>query len=300
MFLASVISLSAVSISNGALPPGYAGTVYTSDTLLGHAQQIPGVVKGVFVDNGVTNNLCCTDQLYSTADYDEVGYGTNGQLDSSDNATHPTSHLGWMSNGECCYYTVHVNTAGAYYVDFKEVVANAPPNLQTLKFYNGTKVKTDSVPNLPVCTIPPGCPEIWHAWNCYMGVDSVVLDTGIQVFQITFNLGGWNYDWMRFRIKGATQTQLTAGAVERTAPLDLKTEPNGARLVLSYHAGSAAAGKISLVNSAGENVTTLVDDNRFVGRRSKSFDAGELRQGVYFATVECGGIRETKSFSIIR
>ena len=290
------------SLVSAAIPAGYKGKPYSGDTLLGKPQGIPGVVKGIFVDSGgasVTFNACCALQGYAGYDYDIIGYGTNGQNDSSVNATPPTSHLSYMVAGQWMKYTVHVNMAGTYYADVKLATVGYP-NLQTLTYYNGTSVKSDSFANLPVCQTPPGCPEPWHAWNVNMNVDSVVLDTGLQVVQITFNAGSWNYDWLRFRLKGASGTQVPALSRSQAGAMGLRTTLSGARLTLSYNASVAASTRISLVDCAGKTVRSFIDDNSVVGSRTASLDVRNLRQGVYFVNVERSGSRETKSITIIR
>jgi hypothetical protein len=291
-----------VSVVSAALPPGYTGKPFSGDTLLGRPQQIPGVVKGVFVDSGgagVTFNSCCAVQAYAGYDYDIIGAGTNGLNDSSVNATHPTSHLSYMVPGQWMKYTVHVNTAGTYYVDFKLATVGYP-NLQILTYYNGTSVKKDSVVNLPVCQTPPGCPEPWHAWNYNMNVDSVSLDTGLQVFQITFQAGSWNYDWMRFRLKEGTAAQGPAVYRSHAGPTGLWTDLSGGRLTVSYNAGASAAAKISLVDCAGKTVLSSIDKAGAAGGRTASLDVRNLRHGVYFVNVERGGDREATSVTITR
>jgi hypothetical protein len=300
--VAAITCFLAVSLVSAALPPGYTGKPNPGDTLLGKPHGIPGVVKGVLRDSGGTNlsfNACCAVQGYATWDYDIIGSGTNGQLDSSVNATIPTSHLSYMVEGQWMKYTVHVNTAGTYYVDLKLANVNSP-NLITLTYYNGTSVKSDSVKNLPVCLTPPGCPEPWHAWAYNMHVDSVALDTGLQVFQITFNKGSWNYDWMRFTLKGETGAQVPSLLKSHTGPMGLTTTLSGAKLTLSYYAGAAASTRINLVNCAGKTVLSSIDRNSAVGSRTASLDVSSLRRGVYFVNVERSGNRETRSVLIAR
>jgi hypothetical protein len=214
-----------------AIPAGYTGTPFSFDTLLGKPQQIPGIVKAVFFDNGgegvafhdaagnqggsmrlnassqqIQADFAVDMQVYTGNDWDVVGYGTSGQHDSSVTAARPTWHLSWIdasgpaSVGDWLKYTVHVKTAGTYYISWKQATANAN-GLQTLTFYDGASVKTDSIRNIPVCITPPGCPEVWHAWTVNANVDTVTLDTGLQVIEINFVTGSWNFDWMRFILK---------------------------------------------------------------------------------------------------
>jgi hypothetical protein len=289
------------STVSAAIPAGYKGKPYPGDTLLGKPQGIPGVVKGMFTDTGSGGpNLSL--QGYSDWDYDVIGYGTNGLPDSSCTATHPTSHLSYMYGGLWIKYTVHVNTAGTYYVDFKLANVNAPPNLITLTYYNGAKVQMDSVKDLPmvVAVVPPpgGVTEIWHNWTVNMNVDSVALDTGLQVFQITFVQGAWNYDWMRFRLKGSDATQAPVLLRPQAGHMGLRAALSGNRLMLSYNAGTAATTRISLVDCAGKTVLSSLDETSAAGTRTAGFNVRNLHHGVYFVNVECGSVRETQSITI--
>jgi hypothetical protein len=301
------------SLVSSALPPGYTGKPFKGDTLLGKPQQIPGVVKAVFWDSGgegISWHTGLTAQGYSGNDYDVIGYGTNGHFDSSVNATHPTAHLGWIASdapnanppliGQWLKYTVNVNKAGVYAIDFKQATAIAPPNLQALTFYNGTWSRTDSVKDLPMCSTPPGCPEVWHAWTCNMDVDTVSLDTGLQVVQITFHVGSWNFDWMRFRLKTGTITHIPVQLASQAGAMDLRIALSGARLTFSYNAGATAPARISIVDCAGKTVLSSSDEMSAVGRRTVNLDMHNLRKGAYFVTIECNGSRATKAVTIVR
>jgi hypothetical protein len=293
--------LAFVALASAEIPPGYTGTPFKGDTLLGKPQQIPGVVKGTFVDVGGGN---VTTQDYSNWDYDVVGYGTNGQLDSSVNAAHKTSHLAYMGPGVNPKYTVHVNTAGTYYVDFKLANVGAPPNLITLTYYDGAKVQKDSVKDLPmvVTVVPPpgGVTEIWHNWTVNFKVDSVKIDTGLQVFQITFAKGAWNYDWMRFRLQGGTGMNAADALRSQAGPMGIRTVVSGGSLSVSYNVIAAGSARISLVDCVGKTVRWSIDENGAAGNRTAGLDVRNLRRGVYFINIECGGTRETKSVIITR
>jgi hypothetical protein len=287
------------SLVSAALPPGYTGTPFQGDTLLGKPQQIPGVVKGVFVDVGGGN---LTAQGYTDWDYDCLGYGTNGLHDSSYNAVHPTAHLGWMGQGQILKYTIHVNTAGTYYVDFKLANVGAPPNLITLTYYDGAKVQKDSVKDLPavVEVIPPpgGVTEIWHNWTVNFKVDSVALDTGLQVLQIGFMKGAWNYDWARFYLKGASATRPMA--LSRTAVQGLNAVSlRGGRIVVSCNVAAGPA-RISLVDCAGKTMLSSISEAGAAGSRTAHLEVSNVRPGIYFVNVKTGDRSETKSITITR
>jgi hypothetical protein len=329
---ASVFSLLLFASFTGAtIPAGYTGTPFSFDTLKGHPQQIPGCIKSVFFDNGgegvayhdnstgntggtmrlnASNQQIAADinvdmQSYSGNDWDVVGYGTSGQHDSSVNAKVTTWHLSWIDAsgpttvGDWLKFTVHVNQAGIYYVSWKQATANAN-GLQTLTFYNGDKVKIDSIRNIPVCTVPPGCPEVWHAWTVNKNVDSVQLDTGLQVIKLAFITGSWNFDWMMFTLKSGVGVRHAESFQAMDRALRLTAGMNGGRVTVSYDATAPKGAKITLTDCSGRTILSTVDNCVSAGKRSVTLGAKNLGQGVYFVTIEHNGMRSAKSISITR
>jgi hypothetical protein len=313
------------TIAGATIPAGYTSTPFSFDTLMGHPQGIPGVVKAVFFDNGgeavafhypggnqggsmrlnaakqqIQADFVVSMQSYSGNDWDVVGYGTNDQHDSSVNATITTWHLSWLDAasptdpGEWLKYTVHVNTAGTYSIDFKMAEAYDPPNLQLLTFYNGTTVRVDSIKNLPKCITPQGCPEVWHAWTLMANVDTITLDTGLQVIKLAFITGSWNFDWMRFTLKSTSTAQPVFTRPEFNS-LGLKTTLSGDILSISYNQPLSSATRISLVDCTGRAVLSNAVP---IGTQYQTLSVRNIRQGVYFVNVEHNGIREAKSITI--
>ncbi|HUI92800.1 MAG TPA: hypothetical protein VLX68_11185 [Chitinivibrionales bacterium] len=314
--LAAAVCISSVSFLSAAIPPDYTGKPFCCDTLLGKPQQIPGQVVCVFFDSGgegvafhylggcgdagstmrkyangqsIQADVPLCMQQYSGNDYDmltdlhEVGYW----------------HLAWIdSNGQWQKYTVHVNTAGMYYVSFHQATAYSP-NCEVLTYYNGTSVKIDSIWNLPICTVPQGCPEVWHSWTMNKNVDSVMLDTGLQVFQITFLLGSWNLDWISFDLKSATGTLQPAVNRRPENGFGLKTCLSAGELALSYVVSQPGGVRIFLTDCAGKTAWSSFESGK-AGLRARTVNVGNLKQGVYFVSVEQNGLREVRPLTITK
>jgi hypothetical protein len=311
---------------NAAIPPDYTGKPFCCDTLLGKPQQIPGIVKAVFFDSGgegvgfhdaagnqggsmrlkngqqIQADLAVDMQSYSGNDWDVVGYGTSGQHDSSVTAAHQTWHLSWIdasgptSVGDWEKFTVHVNAAGTYSIDFKMAEAYDPPNLQLLTFYNGTAVRVDSIKNLPKCITPQGCPEVWHAWTLMANVDTITLDTGLQVVKLAFVTGSWNFDWMRFTLKSGSSIMEPVNVRHAGGSMNLKTVISRNLISVSYDAVSPAVAKINITDCAGRSVFRTLDNCGSVGRRSTALSVQNLRHGVYFLQLEQNGTKAISSF----
>ncbi len=313
--VAAIACFLSVSLTSAAIPAGYTGVPYCCDTLQGHYQQIPGQVVCVFFDSGgegvafhypggcggggtmrlnkagqviqADAPLCM--QQYSGNDYDmitdqhEAGYW----------------HLAWIdSNGQWNKYSIHVNTAGMYYISFHQATAYYP-NCEVLTYYDGAKTKIDSIINLPVVTVPPGCPELWHSWTMNNNVDSVMLDTGLQVVQITFLLGSWNLDWMSFNLQYPTQ----AGHVtpfQAAKPDFMKVMPLENTLNVYLDLKQSGKTSFSIMDSRGRLVGNPVTKSLAAGPQSQNLPLGRLGPGVYFLEMEHSGILAQSRFMITR
>jgi|GEM_PF-1080933 hypothetical protein len=331
--LAVAVSLFAVLFlcfsADSAIPAGYPGVPFCCDTLKGHYQQIPGIVKSVFFDSGgngvayhypggnqggsmrlnaagqqIQADFPVSMQSYSGNDWDVVGYGTSDQHDSSVGAVPTTWHLSWIDAasptdpGEWLKYTVHVNVPGMYYVSWKQATANAN-GIEALTYYNGTSVKADSIKNIPVCITPQGCPEVWHAWTVNQNVDSVVLDTGLQVVQLAFISGSWNFDWMDFVLHAPANVMQT-GIAGRQESGAMKVNPVENSLNVSFSLAQAGRTSFSIVDCRGRQVGNPVTKFLMSGTQSQSLPLGKLSPGVYFMQMEHSGIMSESRFFITR
>jgi|WetSurMetagenome_2_1015567.scaffolds.fasta_scaffold00060_32 hypothetical protein len=309
-----------ISLSNATIPAGYTGTPFSFDTLQGRPQQIPGVIKGVFFDNGGegvafhesnsnTQNQGGSMRKNAAGQQIQADFPVDMQNflicrdheESGDQSDTGSWFLGWTFTSEWQKHTVHVNTAGIYYVTFHMAESDSP-NIVGLTFYNGTNVTSDSVKNLRKSIIPSDCGcggcEYWHAWGTFDNVDSIALDTGLQVFQLSFIQGNWNFDKIIFTLKEATGVHPQSSRTSSALPMGLGAVVSGERIALSYTAFGPAAGKIILTDCTGRTVASLVDNNSAIGRRDASLNVRDLRQGVYFVHLEHNGRTEAKSITV--
>jgi hypothetical protein len=131
-----------------------------------------------------------------------------------------------------------------------------------------------------------------------MNVDTITLDTGLQVVQLTFITGSWNFDWMRFRLLSTSVSQQPANRNPTAGSFGLKTIMSGDELKLSYNRSGAGEARISLVNCAGKSVLSSIERSGAVGQQSRIINLRNMRPGVYIVSVEQNGCREVKSFSL--
>jgi hypothetical protein len=311
---------------SAAIPSGYAGKPYCCDTLKGHYQQIPGQVLCVFFDSGgegvgfhYPGNSNSGGSMRMNAAGQQIqadfivsmqAFGGNDYIFGSNPGQHELGywHLAWIlpstyytngDPGEWEKYSVHVNTAGMYYVSFHEANANLQ-NLQLLTYYDGEKVKTDSIINMPVDTpLPSGCPEVWHSWSVTKNVDSVMLDTGLQVIQLTFKDGSWNMDWMQFDLHYPTPVTQTS-PIRPTYPGAMKIRHLENTLIVSVVQKQAGWASYSLLDCSGKLIGNPVSKFLMSGTQSQSLPLGKLSPGIYFVQMEHNGIMSESRFVIAR
>ncbi len=323
--IAATACFLAVSLLYAAIPAGYTGVPYCCDTLMHHYQQIPGQVACVFFDSGgekvafhypggcggggtmrlnaakqqIPADAPMCMQQYSGNDH-TFGSTTNpGQLEPG------YWHLAWIvpasptDSGEWLKYTVHVNTAGMYYVGFHEATAYLP-NLQLLTYYDGTNVRTDSIANMPVDTpLPIGCPEVWHCWTFTPNLDSVMLDTGLQVIQLTFKVGSWNMDLIQFDLHYPSEAG-HINPVHVTESEAMKVRPQANVLDVSFDLNKPGKASFSILDCKGRVVGNTVTKSLAAGPQSQSLPLGALSPGVYLLEMEHNGTMAESRFIITR
>jgi hypothetical protein len=310
---------------NAAIPAGYTGKPYCCDTVTGHYQQIPGQVLCVFFDSGgegvgfhYPGNSNSGGSMRKNAAGQQIqadfivsmqAFGGNDFIFGSVPGQHELGywHLAWIlpstyytngDPGEWEKYSVHVNTAGMYYVSFHEANANLP-NLQLLTYYDGQKVKIDSIINMPVDTpLPSGCPEVWHSWSITKNVDSVMLDTGLQVVQLTFKDGSWNMDWMQFDLHYPSEVMRTSTAQEQRSVMKIVPVEN--MINISFTLAQAGRTSFSILDCRGRLIGNPVTKFLMSGTQSQSLPGGKLSPGVYFMQMGHNGIMAESRFLIAR
>ncbi len=295
----------AITLVNAALPAGYTGTVFTGDTLKGHPQGIPGVVKGVFFDQGGegvgyhdgspgnTGGTMRPDPADINVDMQPFTLGTDLNTDGS-NADTGSWHLSWIDVGDWERFTVHVNTAGEYNISTYQAVAGTP-NTQTISFNEGTPI---TISNLAPTSTPAGH-EIWHNWGTFPNVATVTLDTGLCLVQFTFVTASFNFDKLIFALKGQTGTNQAATA-RSVNTLGVKAVVSDAVLTATFTLPTSGLTKISVVDCLGRTVIAGEPKNMASGMQSEVIGVGTIGKGVYFVHLEHNSASAVVPFSAVR
>jgi hypothetical protein len=311
MFL--TLSVGAAAIPSG-LPSGYTGKPFTGDTLKGHYQQIPGVIKSVFFDEGGEG------VGFHEMDGNGVGGGGTMRPDAKDRSVEMQAfdafwdwtvnqtaeplgswHMSWINcdtiNGDWFRMSVHVNTAGTYSIDIHEACVYQP-NAQAITFNDAPRILVTGLDSVKNSQIHAGS-ESWHIWNLFKNAAEVTLDTGLYTLKYQFLKGGYNFDKLIFTLKSTKVTQQAAyGKTIAEGPVGLNIVQSGDELNLSYNRFGSGEAKISLANCAGKTVLSSVENSMTAGRHSRTMSMQAMRSGVYFVQVEQNGRREVRQFTV--
>lgn len=299
-----------------AMPPGYTGTVFTGDTINGHAQQIPGLVLASYFDEGpdgvayhytdaANSGDCTVRNGHTGANVSIQNFGAekdfvSGNVLAVDSACYPpgvNNHLGWIHPGEWENYTVRATAAGTYKMVFHESVTTTP-NLIVVTFSGLTP---DSVVNEPLSIRPPGDHEIWHDWKWDTTANLISLDTGLYVMNLEFfQEAGWNFAAINFILQGGASAVRETNRSPMQKGFAVMPIVNGKDLSVSYSLIQAGLTTVSVFDCAGRDLVPVTTQNLTAGSHVQKFDLSNRGTGVHFVRIEQNGLSETRSFTLTR
>jgi hypothetical protein len=312
------LSVNAAVIPSG-IPADYKGKPFCCDTLLGHYQQIPGVIKAVFFDSGgegvafheSNQNTghqgdCCMRKLLNgtpiAADQPVDMQIFNTYWDWTVQGTHPDTgswHLSWIDsdtlNGEWVKMSVHVNSAGTYTIGLHEVPAS-DPNVTSITFNNAPPVLVSGL------HVPAGAEiksEVWHTWNIFPNVGEVTLDTGLYVLKYMFLKGGFNFDKLIFTLKSTFVAGLPALSLHRSS-LNLRPVVQGNSMKVEFNVLQAGTARFTVLDCSGRTVTHCIQNSLSAGPHILTMDLGPMAKGVYLLQVEQNSVKATMPFAVYR
>ncbi len=309
------MSISAAVIPSG-IPASYTGKPFCCDTLNGHYQQIPGVVKAVFFDSGgegvgfhetTVGNQGGSMRLDKNGQQIQADLPVDMQYFNSywdwtvylmtDSTGSQTWHISWIDPGEYQRMSCHVNVAGTYSICLHEVPASTP-NTTCITFNEDTTTNV-YINNLHVPTAAQIKSEVWHAWDTFPDVGEVTLDTGLYLVKYTYVQGGFNFDWIEFSLKSPAGTAPNFAVRQLHEAMALRTFLANRALSVSFNLLQAGNTLLSIADSRGKMFRSTVQ-TLAAGEQAQSVPLAGLSPGVYFVRVEQSGISEESRFVITR
>ncbi|MCL5027791.1 MAG: cellulase family glycosylhydrolase [Bacteroidetes bacterium] len=252
---------------------------------------IPGIV---YADN---YDLGKITYAYNDADYQDIN-GTswnsgwsyrNDGVDIEQCNDLPTNgyDVGWINSGEWMKYTVNISQAGSYNIDIRYASNQADG-----KFI--LKLDGNIISSIVTVPVTGG----WQTWQT-MTLQNIQLPADKHSLMIQFLSGGYNLNYFMFSsnvtgVKNEKKHEFTFSLNQNFPnPFNPSTE-------IKYSIPSRSFVTLKVYNILGNEVRTLVNENKEAGEYSINFNANNLPSGVYFYRINAGNYTGLKKMILLK
>lgn len=255
---------------------------------------IPGIV---YADN---YDLGKITYAYNDADYENTGVSPqtswnsggcyrNDGVDIEQCNDFPANgyDVGWINAGEWMKYTVNISQAGSYNIDVR-YASNQADGKFILKL-DGNIISS-------IITVP--VTGGWQTWQT-MTLQNIQLPAGKHSLMIQFLSGGYNLNYFMFSlnatgVKNEKNHKFTFNLNQNFPnPFNPTTE-------IKYSIPSRSFVTLKVYNILGNEVRTLVNENKEAGEYSINFNAGSLPSGVYFYRIAAGNYTDLRKMVLLK
>ena len=257
----------------------------------GQPFQVPGLIEAENYDKGGEGIA------YHDVDPNNIGlaYRPNEGVDleaSNDQGF----DVYWMVAGEWLEYTINVNQAGLY--DILSYVSSVPGfgNFRIL-------INNEDVSGKRQVGNTGG----WQSWTP-ITVKDVQLEEGTQILRFEVNtdhqseLKNWLYSLNKIRINYAESTGINDN---ENLPLKFSLEQNypnpfNPSTIIRYSVPSNEYVSLKLFDVLGNEISTLVNEQKSAGNYEIKFNANNLASGIYFYKMTAGSFRSVKKLLLLK
>ena len=257
----------------------------------GQPFQVPGLIEAENYDKGGEGIA------YHDVDPNNIGlaYRPNEGVDleaSNDQGF----DVYWMVAGEWLEYTINVNQAGLY--DILSYVSSVPGFGNFRILINNKDVSGKR---------QVGNTGGWQSWTP-ITVKDVQLEEGTQILRFEVNtdhqseLKNWLYSLNKIRINYAESTGINDN---ENLPLKFSLEQNypnpfNPSTIIRYSVPSNEYVSLKLFDVLGNEVSTLVNEQKSAGNYEIKFNANNLASGIYFYKMTAGSFRSVKKLLLLK
>jgi hypothetical protein len=290
-----VVMCLSVSIVFAGIPAGYQGTPFHNDSVKVYPIRIPGKmqceyydfggkdvafggtklkVNGINVGTAFNKSQGCneggTPYLCTFRDSEDVAISYTKpccDVDTRKNMVTQTlkqMYTGWTPPGEWMNYTVHVDSAGIYSINFM-YTAPLPLGLEfSLALNNQTVVNKATVVNS--CHGDQSDALRWHRWNKMINLAEIAFpDTGLQLitFTVTYpnpaernDMG--NFDYIEFVPKSQSSVVPDTTSFKTDSILHYcYPNPFNNQILIGYKLSREAAVTVGIYDSLGQKIKDM-------------------------------------------
>jgi len=254
---------------------------------------VPGVVYATDFDMGQLN------YAYKDVDYENTGsgnwnsgwsYRNDGvDIESCSDFSSNGYNVGWIETGEWLKYSVSVSQSGYYDINFNVAAQNAGGKIL---------IKINGISQPSQVSVPAtGGYQNWQTASA----SNVLIPAGSNTFELWFISGGFNLSYMDFVLTATdVKTDITNPnkfALEQNYP-----NPFNPKTTIFYSIKNRGNVLIKVFNLLGNEVATLINEERSAGKYSLNFDANnyKLSSGIYFYRIETPGFTSQKKMIVLK
>jgi hypothetical protein len=184
-------------------------------------------------------------------------------------------------------FTVHVPTAGKYWISSIFAAAEQPPHFQ-ISFLNGDKTVTVASGNLNGVAS-------YHIWQEFSDFASIQLDSGVQVLYFQNGTNHLNQDFLYIAADSgqfSTAILRTPAKSTNAGPLNISL----AQKTVRFSIPDAGMTKVAVFDCLGKEISQIMNRTLVAGEHTVSVNTANLKQGVYFLRVSHNGIAGVVKF----
>jgi len=253
--------------------------------------QVPGIVQATNYDLGQILSA------YNDTEYENVGGGTwnNGwsyrndgvDIEACNDFSSNGYSIGWIETGEWLKYTINVDQSGIYNINLNISAPNS-----------GGKIILSLDGQSITSTLDVPATGGWQNWQ-YMTVPNIYLSAGIHILQTRFFFGGFNFSYIDFELI-ATDVEEEIN-MRYSFSLDQNyPNPFNPSTTIQYSVPHRSSVVLKVYDVLGNEITTLVNEEKQPGYYKVNFNASRLSSGTYFYRMKAGNFTETKQFILLK
>jgi len=193
-------------------------------------------------------------------------------------------NVGWIDTGDWMDYNVVISDSGSYNLTYRVASLSASGKI-TLKS-DGQTINSVDLP-------------ITGGWQNWQSVSSVVyLFGGQHTIRLDATRGGFNINWFNF--DALTNIETTENIPKDFSLSQNYPNPFNPSTCIQYSIGSKEFVTLKVFDVLGNEVATLVNENREAGIYSIEINADILSSGVYYYKIQAGAFIQTKKMILIK
>jgi endoglucanase len=259
-----------------------------------------------FADNNIPGTIFATDYdmgqigyAYNDVDYQNTGGGSdynsgwsyrNDGVDIEPCTDFSSNgfNIGWIETGEWLKYSINILQAGVY-----NILVNIATQNTGGKFI--FSLDGSIIANTLVDVPSTGG---WQNWSA-VTIQNVYLPAGLHSLQFKSIIGNFNLSYFEFEFVSTNINN------ESNHPVSFNLEQNypnpfNPNTTIQYSIPRLSKVKITLFNLLGEEIKTLVDEEKIPGSYKVEFNSENITSGVYFYQLKAAEFLSTKKMILLK